>query len=70
MNNPLKTEKGPRISAALFALLFALGGGAMLTGCEDKGPAEEAGEKIDEAIDDAGDAIEDAGDEVEKETDG
>lgn len=33
-------------------------------GCE-KGPAEKAGEKIDEAADDAGDALENAADKVE-----
>ncbi|MDT8409278.1 MAG: hypothetical protein RQ741_06740 [Wenzhouxiangellaceae bacterium] len=59
-----------RLTSALFALLFALGGGAVLTGCEDKGPAEEVGEKIDEAAKEAGDKIEDAVDEVEEETDG
>lgn len=63
------TKTGTRISGALFALLFALGGGAVLTGCEEDGPAEEAGESIDEAIDDAGDAIEDAGDDIEDKTD-
>lgn len=72
---------GTRIAAALFVLLFALGGGAMLTGCEEKGPAEKAGEKldnaveeigdgIDEAAEDAGDAVEEAADEVEEATDG
>lgn len=34
-------------------------------GCEKDGPAEELGEKVDDAIDDAGDAMEDAADEVE-----
>jgi len=76
MNN-----RSPKITSALFALLFALGGGAVLTGCEQQGPAEEAGEEIDEAVEDAGeeideaaeeagDAVEDAADEVEEETDG
>ncbi|NEZ03118.1 hypothetical protein G4Y73_03010 [Wenzhouxiangella sp. XN201] len=69
MNNTHGTKKGTRILSALFALLFALGGSAMLTGCEDQGPAEEAGEEIDEAIDDTGDAIEDAGDDIDDETD-
>lgn len=36
-----------------------------LTGCEDDGPAEEAGEAIDEAAEDANDAIEDAVDDIE-----
>ncbi|WP_376692444.1 hypothetical protein [Wenzhouxiangella sp. EGI_FJ10409] len=62
-------RNGTRIISVLFALLFALGGSAILTGCEDQGPAEKAGEEIDEAIDDAGDAIEDAGDDVEDEAD-
>lgn len=70
MKNSNEPKQGTRISAALFALLFALGGGAVLTGCEEKGPAEKAGEEIDEAVEDAGDAIEDAGDNVEDDTDG
>lgn len=70
LNNTDVKNRGPRITSALFALLFALGGGATLTGCEDQGPAEEAGEEIDEAVEDAGDAVEDAADEAEEETDG
>ncbi|MGH7788072.1 MAG: hypothetical protein ACRERC_14465 [Candidatus Binatia bacterium] len=39
-------------------------------GCEEnKGPAERAGEKIDDAVDRAGDAVEDAGDKLEDATD-
>lgn len=60
----------PRLNSALLALVLALGGGAMLTGCDNDGPAEEAGEEIDEAVDDAGDALEDAADEVEDAADG
>lgn len=52
----------------------------MVTGCEEKGPAEKAGEKIDnvasdikdntkDALDKADDAIEDAGDKIENKTD-
>jgi hypothetical protein len=33
------------------------------------GPAEEAGEAIDDAIDDAGDALEDAGDAIQDRAD-
>lgn len=51
-----------------------------VTGCEEKGPAEKAGEKIDnvasdikdntkDALDKADDAIEDAGDKIENKTD-
>jgi hypothetical protein len=49
---------GETIAVALFvsALSFAF------TGCERQGPLEEAGESIDDTIEDAGDAIEDATD--------
>jgi hypothetical protein len=40
-------------------------GSFFLVGCPDDGPAEEAGEAIDEAADDAGDALDDAADEVD-----
>lgn len=32
----------------------------------DQGPAEEAGENIDEAVDDAGRNLEDAGEEIDR----
>ncbi|NEZ03917.1 hypothetical protein G4Y73_07105 [Wenzhouxiangella sp. XN201] len=57
-----------KILNALFALLLALSVG-VLAGCEDQGPAEEAGENIDEAMEDAADEMEDAADEVEEEID-
>lgn len=42
----------------LLILLLALGlGGASLTACDSQGPAEEAGESVDDAVDDAGDAL-------------
>lgn len=64
-----------KLSVAALALLFALG----LTACE-KGPAEKAGEKIDnaaenmgdkieDATDKAGDKLEEAGDKIEDKTD-
>lgn len=34
-------------------------------GCEDDGPAEEAGEQIDEAADELGEGVEEAGDSIE-----
>lgn len=69
------------VASALFALLLALGAGVALTGCEDQGPAEKAGERIDQAVEEtgdeideaaeeAGDAVEEAADEIEEETDG
>jgi hypothetical protein len=33
--------------------------------CREEGPAERAGQAIDEAIEDAGEAVEDAGEAVE-----
>lgn len=45
----------------------ALLGGAMLvtlSACEQQGPAESAGEKIDNAVEKAGEQIEKAGDSI------
>lgn len=61
------------IAMALLSLLA-------LSACEQKGPAERAGEQIDNAVENAGDkienatdeagkAIEEAGDKIEKSTD-
>ncbi len=64
---------------ALIALMMALG--LTLAGCsDDLGPAEEAGEQVDETMEETGDEVEEAtdkmggeaeeaGDEVEEETD-
>ena len=49
-----------RTPVLLLAAMLAVG----INGCE-KGPAENAGEAIDEAIEDAGEAIEDAQESVE-----
>lgn len=45
-------------AAGMLAAVFAL------AACEHEGPAEKAGKKIDNAVDDAGDAVKDAGDKV------
>jgi len=42
------------------SLLFVTAGA--LTGCEEEGPAEQVGEKIDEGLNDAARAIKDAAD--------
>ncbi len=44
------------------ALLIAIA--LSLTACPEKGPAERAGEKVDNAVKSAGDKVEDAGDKV------
>lgn len=54
-----------RVRSLALALFLVLSGGAFLTACDNQGPAEEAGENIDDAVEDAGDSMEDAGDEVE-----
>jgi hypothetical protein len=45
-------------TALVFGLLLVA-----LSGCE-KGPAQKAGESVDDAVDKAGESIEDAGDSV------
>lgn len=46
--------------ALVFALLGLLSFSGVMVGCEEQGPAEEAGETLDEAADEAGDAVDDA----------
>lgn len=49
-------------------LISALGLAALplgLTGCEEEGPAERAGENMDEAADDVDDAIDEAADDID-----
>lgn len=41
----------------------------LLWACEQEGPAEQAGKKIDNAVEDAGNALEEAGDKIENSTD-
>ena len=45
------------------ALGVALG---LLTGCEDKGPVQKAGENVDKAMQKTGDKIQDAAKDAEK----
>jgi hypothetical protein len=55
-----------RLATATAVVVLALGAGG-LAGCGDddaEGPAEEAGQAVDEAGEDAGEAIEDADQEV------
>lgn len=46
----------------LFVLILAVGAMAVVPGCREEGPAEQAGEAVDEAVEDVGDAVEDATD--------
>jgi hypothetical protein len=50
----------------LFCLMLALAALPAIGACEKEGPAERAGEKIDEAAEKAADSAEDAADRVEE----
>ncbi|MCP1675988.1 hypothetical protein J2T57_003143 [Natronocella acetinitrilica] len=53
-----------KTAALSLALLLLLGSGTMgLAACDDQGPAEEAGEQIDDAAEDAADSVDDAVDD-------
>ncbi len=51
-----------KILSRALLLAFVIGSLGMVSACEDKGPAEKAGEKIDESIEEAGDEIEESTD--------
>lgn len=54
-------EKSPcKLSCRALLLLLTLFSFGLIAACDNQGPAEEAGEAIDDSIEDAGDAIEDA----------
>ncbi len=38
----------------------------VLTGCREPGPAEEAGQEIDEVVEDAGEALDELGEETDQ----
>lgn len=58
------------LTCALLALLAPL---VLVSGCDDEGPAEKAGKKVDQAVEQTGDAVQEgmdkAGDTVENATD-
>jgi len=62
------SEKGVGAMNNLKKILCILGlcAAISLFACEDKGPMERAGEKVDEAIEEAGDKLEEAGDKAER----
>ncbi len=55
----MKTWK--KIVSIFCVLLFAF----CLAACEQEGPAERAGEEMDEAVEETAEGIEEAGDEME-----
>lgn len=56
------------LRAMLLGLMVAVGA-LTLVACEQQGPAEEAGENLDDAVEAAGDKMQDAADKIEEETD-
>ncbi len=59
-------EPSRKLRALLLAALFGLGTIAGVSGCDtNEGPFEEAGEQVDDAVDETQDAADDAGDEIE-----
>lgn len=53
------------LTRPLTALLLATLMGLAVAGCDNDGPAEEAGEDVDRALERGGEQIEEAGDKVE-----
>jgi hypothetical protein len=57
--NPKKIGPNAMLQA-LTAVVLVCCGAFLMSSCEKKGPAEKAGEKIDDATEEVGDAIKDA----------
>jgi hypothetical protein len=56
-----------KVNPALIMMVAVLG--AALIGCESKeGPAEQAGEQVDQAVEKGGQKIEETGDTIREET--
>lgn len=58
-------ENEKSITARMLLGSLVLGFGLLLTGCDDRGPAEEAGAELDSMMEDAQRAAEDARSELE-----
>ena len=50
-------------------MVFFMAATLGLSACDSKGPAEKAGEKIDQAVENAGDTLEKVGDKIEEAAD-
>lgn len=63
----MKTDLLKKLGLALLVAMMAVG----LVACEDdSGPAEEAGQEIDEAMEDAGEGIEEMGESIQDAAEG
>ncbi|OLO02821.1 MULTISPECIES: hypothetical protein [Salinicola] len=61
----MRTDLLKKMAMAMLLGLMAFG----VVACDnDEGPAEEAGESVDNAVDNAGDAMDDAGDEMQEQS--
>jgi hypothetical protein len=56
--------QGEKMKAKLIMMIFLLACSTWLIGCEKEGPAERAGENIDEATEQAGERLEESGEEA------
>lgn len=57
------SEASPfKLLCRVLLMAFALSSFGLVAACDNQGPAEEAGEAIDDSVQEAGDAIEDATD--------
>jgi predicted small secreted protein len=52
-----------KLKILILSIFFAFT--LVVAGCNNEGPAEKAGKKVDETIEDVGDAVKDAGDEIQ-----
>jgi hypothetical protein len=57
-----------KTTKVLFIAMMGLGMGAILMSCQ-KGPAQKAGEKIDNTVQDTKDAVHDAGHDIKRDLD-
>ena len=53
------------MSQKLMVAIFITGSLFFIMGCDQEGPAERAGEKVDESVQQAGENIQDAGDKIQ-----
>ncbi|MCI0510814.1 hypothetical protein C8E00_107154 [Chromohalobacter marismortui] len=58
----MRSERLKKLALLLVIVMTALG----VVACDnDEGPAEEAGESVDNAMDEAGDTMEEAGEDIQ-----
>lgn len=63
----MKTDMLKRLG---LALLIAMLAGGLVACQDDSGPAEEAGQQIDEAMEDAGEGVEEMGESIQDAAEG